>query len=146
MTEWLKLDPKKFNEAREKTIHGVHVEAFSSPYDVPEAVRGFFDKDTERCIFEFKYIGGDEPETDITDDHIVLSVGKHSKRLYRIEIPWSEEKVREHASLNLSLVELGKVLRDLATKIDAERRSVNYEVAKKILSERVEELSQQVSA
>jgi hypothetical protein len=60
-------------------------EAFASPYDVPEAIRGYRLADTNNFIIEMKYIVEDEDRKTIKqNDHISLQLGKASGRLYAI--------------------------------------------------------------
>lgn len=60
-------------------------EAFASPYDVPEAIRGYRLADTRNFIIEMKYIVEDEDRKTVKqNDHVSLQLGKASGRLYAI--------------------------------------------------------------
>lgn len=90
MSEWLELDPTKLNVGTQKEIRGVQVNVHLSPYDVPDGVRGYFDKKLNRFVIEFRYMGQEDPNESVDridhQRHVRAIVGRHSRRLYRIEI------------------------------------------------------------
>ena len=86
ISQWLKIDRRKFKSPR---THGIVF--LPSPYDLPEAVRGFIDQANGKLVIQIKYLGGaEEPneplDTESQDEHLVFRVGRHSHRLYQIEI------------------------------------------------------------
>jgi hypothetical protein len=88
ISQWLKIDRRKFKTSR---THGHGIVFLPSPYDLPEAVRGFIDQANGKLVIQIKYLGGpEEPneplDTESQDEHLVFRVGRHSHRLYRIEI------------------------------------------------------------
>lgn len=57
-----------------------------SPYDVPDAVRGFITED-EHFRIEFRYIDGEEQGKDVeAGPHVIATEGKYSGRLLAMEI------------------------------------------------------------
>jgi hypothetical protein len=148
MAEWLKLDPAEFSKAEHKSLHGVDVEVYLSPYDIPEAVRGSYNKENRRFLIEFKYIGGDEPLETETDNRsgAILKIGRHSKRIYQIEIDMDSTK-EKMIGLRLILPKVDRVLNKLAKDFSSTRHMGNYEVAKEILAKRADKIfSRQVAA
>lgn len=145
MTAWIKIDPANFGKAKRTSISGVSVEVYSSPFDVPEAVRGFYNKTEQKFVIQFQYIGGKEPlKTNVPAENIQLTIGRHSKRLYGIEMLIDEKKLREKGTkvdTHLFLPTVDKVLDKLVQRAEAAHRTGNYKVAKEILSKRAKELS-----
>jgi len=86
MSEWIQVNQKELNVPRTETRNGVEVQVFVSPYDIPEAVRGAYDKRVNRFAIEFKYLADEEPTVEQIDGDMRLFVGKTSNRLHRIEI------------------------------------------------------------
>ncbi len=86
MSEWVRLDSEKLNTPQQEAIRGVNITVRMSPYDVPEAVRGYYDEDQERFVIEFRYIGEEPFRRKQKGKHITLRVGRHSGRLYGIEV------------------------------------------------------------
>lgn len=67
-------------------LSNANVQLSVSPYDVPEAVRGFFDKQNNKFIIEFKYIGSEPTAIRTSEPHIGLRIGENSGRLYGLEL------------------------------------------------------------
>lgn len=139
MMEWLRLNRHNLNKPSRKSIRGAEVIVFMSPYDIPEAVRAGVDAATGRLVIQFKYSAGsedpDEPlDTESKAGPVRLMVGRHSHRLYRVEL----DAVR----LNVDQVEV-HVLQKVDEAIDRlsenRRRPPNrghYGVARKVIAER----------
>jgi len=88
MSDWLSIDPGKFSEPEKKTIRGVEINVYPSPYDIPDAIRGYYDNDKEKFIIEFRYIGErhEKLRSDTEDDHLILKAGKKTGRIYELEL------------------------------------------------------------
>ena len=92
VTKWVSVDPLSLDEAKPKTdaIQGRHTQVMLSPYDVPKAVRGKLDEENQRFAIEFSYIGSEdtalEENAGTGELHVHPRVGKHSGRLYGLEI------------------------------------------------------------
>jgi hypothetical protein len=65
---------------------GVIFDLFVSPYDVPRLVSGYRDEDSGSFFIEFKYLEEEPTRKRRIDGHVVFHVGKHSKRIYKIEV------------------------------------------------------------
>lgn len=148
MSEWLEINPTEFSKPEQVQIRGAKVDVFLSPYDMPEAVRGSYDKDAKKFLIEFRYIGGDEPlETDVLEN-ATISIGKRSKRIYKIELGKIELTKEKRVGLRLILPKkVDAVLENLEQDLGSPQRSGNYQVAKRIVEKRAERLLQdQVAA
>jgi hypothetical protein len=142
MQEWLEvdLDTEKLKQSRK--IRGVVVELLVSPYDVPEAVRGFFDKETNRFAVEFKYIGsGDEPKKNNQQDRFLnFRIGENSGRLYRLEIDVEALKANSVELRMLVEREVSEALDQLIQRSGRVNRQDNYRLAKEAIVARQNQL------
>lgn len=86
MTQWLRLDSFKQSAPRGPSPDLV-LDVVVSPYQIPEAVRGFR-KGDHRFRIELRYIDGPEPAGDEVriDDCVVGTPGRYSGRLLALEI------------------------------------------------------------
>lgn len=86
MSDWLKL--KSMPRAHSTPpAPGVLLDVVLSPYDMPEAVRGFRSTNG-RFRIEFRYIDGPEPSgpEDRVDAHISAFEGRYTGRLLALEV------------------------------------------------------------
>ena len=86
MGEWIRLEDGKYNPPRKEVLRGVEVNVFMSPYDVPRAIHGEFDKASKRFKIKFQYIGDEVTTQKKVDSHVCVHVGKNSSRLYGIDV------------------------------------------------------------
>lgn len=134
MREWILLDPKSLNtQVKPANKSGVSVSVYLSPYDIPEAVRGYFDGDDSKCfVIEFKYMGGEEPmEAANNQQDITLMLGKKSGRLYRIIL---KPKEFPDGAVNLRLGLVEQAIGNLAKRPPRKPRVGNYKLAREVLS------------
>ena len=141
MKEWIQveLDTEKLKQA--KHLRGIVVELLVSPYDVPEAVRGFFDDEINRFAIEFKYIGGsDEPKKNNQQDkYLNFKIGENSERLYRLEI---DVAALQANTVGLMIVqkEVNEALDQLIQQSGRINRKDNYRLAKEAIVARTDQL------
>jgi hypothetical protein len=85
MAEWLRLKEVPPNPGP-VLVNGVVFDVIVSPYDIPEAVRGF-KTPNERFRIEFRYIDGNEPSGPERSlgEHVVAFEGRHTGRLLALE-------------------------------------------------------------
>lgn len=129
---WISLDPAQFSEAQQMSIEGLNVEVFLSPYDMPEAVRGLREEHPDKFVIEFKYIGGEEEVETETQGDLAFKIGKHSKRLYSIEVADTAFGDKKSVGLSLMLPKLDTAIDKLAENPKAIRRIGNYKAAKEV--------------
>jgi hypothetical protein len=136
MSEWIKLDPEKFSSSgrENKRDKGVELSISLSPYDVPDAVRGFYDKRLQRFVIEFRYISSEDWELRLHRDHVNFRVGRNSGRLYGIEIDLREWQAR-HVELDMRLPKIvdRALEQELTTSLRGRRTEDNYRVAKDVI-------------
>jgi hypothetical protein len=95
---WIPLNPDALNSGEALPApHGIHISFKMSPYDVPEAVRGFLDESRDQFVIEFKYMLQEEPTRSEEKDGVVFRIGKHSGRVYELCVPieWVRERLQE---------------------------------------------------
>jgi hypothetical protein len=140
MTDWIQLDASRFDRAQLKTIRGVEVKVFLSPYDVPEALRGAYDEELKRFVIEFQYISDEPLKRRTYDQYVTTRLGRNSNRLYAIEIDVDAMRVE---TVNLSVLVQEKVDGVLAglirEPIDV-RRIGNYQLAQQAISNEHDQL------
>ena len=130
MAEWLHLDLDTEAAKRHELIRGVEVELSVSPYDIPEAVRGYFSEVKDRFVVEFKYMAYEPTETKSEDRYTSLVLGKNSRRLYAIELDVTALQV-DKVELRIGVVkEVNDTLDHLLQRSSAQTRLDNYRLAK----------------
>jgi hypothetical protein len=83
----------------------------------------------------------------VPQESATISIGKHSKRIYKIELEQVDLSQEKKVGLRLILPKVDAVLESLEHDRDSARRAGNYRVAKKIWHQRAEKLFQnQVAA
>ena len=89
MTDWILLDSDALNAPSHKNVGEVSVSTQLSPHDVPIAIRGgaVGNKCGDKLfVIEFRYLDDEPWRLESRTDGIHVRVGKHSGRLYGIEI------------------------------------------------------------
>lgn len=133
MSEWVRINPAKFNRPRRENIRGAAVEMFASPYEVPSAMRGGIDHDSGNYILEFKYIGGDEPLFIVEPvSDLKLTLGRNSRRIFKLELAPKATGVK--TTVHDVMLALDRTISDLTNK-------ENYNVAKLVVKDRAEKLA-----
>jgi hypothetical protein len=146
VSEWVPLDAASLSPARRQRIRGVDITVVMSPYDVPEAVRGQYDEDIHCFVIEFRYMGDEQWVAQKHDDKITLRVGRHSGRLYGIEVNVDALKAhRINLRLHLPRMVMNAIdsLKDQPLK--APRRE-NYQVAKDAISQKEQQIFESLAA
>jgi len=116
-----------------RQLEGMKVDVLLSPYDVPEAVRGFIRKDHKVFLIEFKYISQEDTIERPQSEHVKLRVGRNSGRLYAIELDLQKFGAN-HVQLRLEVAEaLKNVLTHLVKEPVSPMRATNYKMAKKVV-------------
>lgn len=146
MSDWVKLNPSEFNKPEHVSVNGADIEVFLSPYDMPEAFRGSFIKQEGKFEIEFKYIGGNEPleAKKVKDGSMLLQIGRHSKRLYRILLDIEPDK--REVTLSLLLPKFNKQLETLTRALGSDVPERNYKVTKEILAKKGNQILQDAYA
>lgn len=134
MQGWLKLDPERVNKGKPRQIRGVEINVLLSPYDVPRAVRGYYDNGIDRFVIEFSYLEDEPWSRSSQDPNIALRIGKNSQRLLGIEV---NVKAVEAEAVELKMhvaAAVSKAIEHLASQHN--RKEASYEVAKNVIADR----------
>ncbi len=135
MSNWITVNQTDINlPEEERTGCGVDVRVFVSPYDVPSAIRGGYDKTIQRFGIQFKYLTPDEDLIEKTHaKYIEFRVGKESNRLHKILID-VHSLTADHVQLTvLSVVETA--IDRLANAPLRPQRRGNYIAAKRAIEQ-----------
>jgi hypothetical protein len=138
MAKWLQVNLDTTAAERRGWIRGVNVELLVSPYDIPEAVRGWFDETRKLFVIDFKYMADEPRETKRHDRYTTLVVGKNSCRLYGMELDvkaLQAERIELKIELKIAVVnEVNEALEGLVRQPLAPSRLDNYILAKNAVS------------
>lgn len=98
-TPWLPLDNTKYLQADTESGGGgvVHTRMRSS-FELPLSVRIVYDEMDQEGSFEFRY-AFEEDGRDFTVDGATLTLGRHSLRVLRIQVPASPDHAETPAQL-----------------------------------------------
>ncbi len=144
MSDWIQIDADHVKTEPVRGPSDVEINVFLSPYDVPEAVRGYYDEQRERFVIEFRYMSDEPTRAQDMGGPLVLHVGKRSGRLHEIEVDVNALKAQS-VTLNTFVPErIGDAIDALATQSGG-RRLDNYNVAKEVLRERRDQLFQDLA-
>ncbi len=140
MSTWLHVNESNAEELTQRLqTEGskVKVEFLVSSYDIPEAVRGSYDKKSGRFVIEFRYVGSSNEPTKPKpqDEYVTFIVGKNSSRLYQIEINVKALKIEKVELCMKIRDEVKKTLDNLIQKPINRFRQDNYRLTQKALSE-----------
>ena len=131
VTEWIPVSPTLAQLESHADAKGRQL--YLSPYDVPQAVRGYFDADSRRFRIEFKYIGDEPLVEQRVDDTLGLQLGRYSGRLYALEIDLESLRANSGATLRKIVQEnVRKKLQQMASTGDEDNRD-GYRLARELL-------------
>lgn len=137
MTDWIALDQLAIarGSLESNSERGVRIDIAVSPFDVPEALRGSFDATINRFVIEFKYMQDDPWIRQEGDEHLALRVGRHSGRLYGIEVDLAALDAA-HLALRLKVPE---IVEEMLERMSAEKtpmkRRFNYRVLRNLVEQ-----------
>ena len=154
--DWHDLGHTKTALPDSKKIGKTTIQVFVSPYDVPEAMRGCYNRKSHIFLIEFRYVGGEESLEERVEAGITLKLGRHSGRVHGIEVDTTKI---DGDSIDISF-HLRKVISRVEIAIEsleAPRRSwlfraekpyapENYRMTRQIIEENADWLSHLVSA
>jgi hypothetical protein len=131
MSEWIRLDSAALNKPRREDLEGVTVTVQLSPHDVPCGVRGSVIAD-RKFLVEFRYIDDEAWRLEPHSEGIAVRVGKHSGRLYGVEINRSVfEKSGGSVSIGILAPDLAEKTIDSEAETPARMRvAENFRVAR----------------
>jgi hypothetical protein len=84
---WLSLTGPQVPITKEvsRVVGGVECKVSLSPYDVPQAIRGYEDKEKHWFIIELKYLTEEPIIEKQPDEFTRIEIGRNSNRIYRIK-------------------------------------------------------------
>jgi arginyl-tRNA synthetase len=146
-TRWIPLDPAELIRSHRETIRGVQVTVLTSPYDIPEAVRGSYDEPRGCFKIEFKYMAGDEPRVEeLVTGHVRLVMGRFSRRLYQIEIDVDKLKAEAVDVRVYAKRQVKKAIDQLTRGSKADESAGNYALTQRVISQHQPKLFEPLAA
>jgi hypothetical protein len=141
MSNWISIDHRDINLTKSsENFKGIKVNIYVSPYDIPEALRGYYDTGIDKFIIEFYYISDESVKRNKQSDHITLEIGKNSNRIYKIIIDVKSIKANT-IDLNLIPKKVESAIDQFVNSIEPrERKNENYKIAKDLLSKKKDEI------
>ncbi len=145
MSGWQRLEGLDTQVAN-RDDGSVKIRLFLSPFDIPEAVRGYRDAKSGKFRIEFKYVSEEEERVleQPGNEYISLFVGKNSGRLLRIDVDVNSLKT---SSVQLEMAALEKVedaIDELNRLVPDVRKHGNYDLAKKVIASNKDELFEEL--
>lgn len=149
MSKWQRVEPKVVSEIRKahqesKAVDGVKIELSVSPYDIPSEVRGDFDEGRRRFVIEFKYLQDEPWILRASEPHVALRIGKHSHRLYGVEVDVNALNAKQVSLKVKAREEVNAAIEGLAER-EGSNAFVNYKAVESIL-QKTPELFRRVEA
>ena len=138
---WIRVTPSNYVALGDAIEVGILI----SPYDIPDGVRGGYDKDLGRFVVEFRYMVDEEYRHFDVDDGVCIRLGKHSSRIVGIEVDVdrlniSQVTVKVDRSAAASAA-IDKAIRNVEKAKDARaRRRENYVVAQRVLEDKHDDI------
>ena|SRR2546422_937721 len=145
-SQCLALSPEKLASENQQKLRGVRLNIFVSPYDVPDAVRGYYDPSLSRFVVEFRYMTEEKWSPKAQDQFVTLRIGRESKRLLGIEIDLRGPSAQT-VSLRLHVPQLvEQAIERLSKEPHAPSREDNYRIAKDVITSCRKELFDSLTA
>lgn len=138
--EWIRIPEELADSRVTVTFRGARLALKPSAYDVPEAICGYWDESNRRFTARFRYIGGDEGETEQPQEvelpAVRVWVGKRSRRIFRIEVDAPRPSTADHLAVDCD--EIRGLADEAITRLEQSTpnpRVGNYEVARRAIRE-----------
>lgn len=143
MSHWRKLEAQILRDIRKenselKDSEGVKTEVSPSPYEFPLEVRGEIDDTHRRFIIEFRYLQDEPWILSKREANVGLRLGKHSKRLYGIEINLATENPTDMTRRVWAREEVNAALEGLARAHSNGSELANYRAVESIIQKKPE--------
>jgi hypothetical protein len=113
-----------------KAPHQLEFTLLAPPHEVPQAVRGEFDKQINRFVIEIRYLDDEDFKRTAIDEIVSLRIGKKSRRLLGIELDTTRVNVTE---VQFEVKELEQEIERALDKLvrgESGREQSNYSMAK----------------
>ncbi len=139
--EWNRVVLDESRLVLHERIRGVEVSLAISPYDLPRAFRGVYLEDRGVLRVEFRYADEEPCERVNGHDCVSFEVGKHSRKLYAIEVEPSRHKVGVvKLTVAQALDHVDAAVRRLRDTCRQPNARLNYEAVDEVLRENREHL------
>src|SRR5690348_8451726 len=108
--KWIPLDQDQLKQTRPRYQDLRHGRFLTqpSPYDVPVGIGGEYDEGSRRLSLLLEYVADEPTVTRLGPKGVTLHVGKHSARIYRVDLE----------GVDLNHVPSGEIIRKVDEYID----------------------------
>ncbi len=128
---WIRVTPGNYVVLGDAIEVGILI----SPYDIPDGVRGGYDKNRNRFVVEFRYMVDEKYRNFDVDDGVCIRLGKYSSRIVGIEVAVARLRASQVA------VAVDKAIQNVENAKDARaRRRENYIVAQRVLEDKHDDI------
>lgn len=124
MEPWINIEYGEISELPDAAPNGVRVRYTVSPYDTPEAIRGFRTDDRKHFVIEFRYLDS-EPTEERSVNGAVVRVGRASGRVYSIRVPLKHPE----SDVALDINESKEVVAELDSALSSYNKSASKATA-----------------
>jgi len=135
MNDWIPIDLDKVSTEPIRVPDDVHIELYLSPFAIPEAVRGRFDKKQGKFFIEFRYSSNEPTLRERQNDDIALHVGKRSGRLYGIEVNVEHAQAKSVTLTTYIPKKISETIKRLAND-RPDYRGDNFRVTNEVVDDR----------
>lgn len=145
MQDWTRINSAVIRRDDRLTASGpLGQRSLISPYDIPDAVRAYYERGASTFVAEFRYATEEPLVRRDQGEQITLWIGKNSGRLYRVEAKISDVKPGDRVTLMIS--EAGVAIDKLSAEKPLFKRRANYSLVKELLGRASEFMGAQVAS
>lgn len=152
---WISVTPGDYVASDD----AIDIRILTSPYDIPDRVRGGYDDDLHRFVVEFRYMSDEEYRIVDVGNGVRIHLGKHSGRIvgadvdvaqlstFQVAVPTEDPGAHAHAVIKKAIQNVEETMHARTMRIGRRSRSrrvhhggrhkrQNYVVAQRILEEK----------
>lgn len=152
---WISVTPDSYVASDD----AIDIRILTSPYDIPDGVRGGYDDDPDRFVVEFRYMLDEEYRIVDIGDGVRIRLGKHSSRIvgveadvaqpsaFQVAVPTEDPGAHAYAAIKKAIQNVEETIDARTRRIGRRSRSrrvhrggrhkrQNYIVAQRVLEEK----------
>lgn len=141
---WIQIAYRRPLTAGKNDVSAVTVGFNVAPHQVPKAVRGYLDSQRGRVVIELRYADDEEFRLERQDERVWLRLGKHSRRLFGLELETTGSAVPKVQLRFRAVEEIEEAVEKLIMQKPSSRERENYSFAKQAIESRKSRLSSEL--
>ena len=142
---WISVKPDNYVASDD----AIDIRILTSPYDIPDGVRGGYDDDLHRFVVEFRYMLDEQYHIFDVGDGVRIRLGKHSSRIVGVELDVDQPSA--YAAIKKAIQNVEETLNVRTGQIDRRSRPKrvhsggrhkrqNYVVAQRVLEDKQDDI------